>query len=160
MTGTYSRHFFVELSEQSIRTSLARGVPISMLMIDLDYLKSINDRYGHLAGDKALALVAEVAQNVLDPGDFIGRLGGDEFCAMLPGRDHDCAMKIAERLVAAMQRSRYDFAPDISPGMSIGVATAHTGLIEDYDSLWLRADSALYVAKGQGRCQVASDMDA
>lgn len=160
LTGAYSRHFFVELSEQAIRTSFARSAPVSMLMIDLDYLKSINDRYGHRAGDMALAHVVDIAQTVLDPGDFLGRLGGDEFCVMLPGRDNSDAMKIAERLVEAMRDSRYAFASDIPPGLSIGVVTARADSSEDYDSLWLRADSALYMAKGRGRNQVASDMEA
>jgi len=160
LTGAYSRHFFVELSEQAIRTSFARSAPVSMMMIDLDYLKSINDRYGHRAGDIALAHVVDVAQTILDPGDFLGRLGGDEFCVMLPGRDNGDAMKIAQHLVEAMRGSRYPFASDIPPGLSIGVVTARPDPSEDYDSLWLRADSALYVAKGRGRNQVASDMEA
>ncbi len=159
LTGAYSRHFFVELSEQAIRTSFARSAPVSMMMMDLDCLKSINDRYGHRAGDMALAHVVDIAQTILDPGDFLGRLGGDEFCVMLPGRDNGDAMKIAERLVRAMRDSRYAFASEIPPGLSIGVVTARGDRSEDYDSLWLRADSALYVAKRQGRSRVASDME-
>lgn len=157
LTGAYSRHFFVELSEQAIRGAVARGQPVSMLMIDLDYLKSINDRHGHVAGDKALAHVVAVCGGILDPGDSLGRLGGDEFCVLLPGRDGAQAEVIAKRLIEAMRGSRYAFAPEVLPGLSIGVASTRGDAVEDYDSLWLRADSALYVAKRRGRNQVASE---
>lgn len=157
LTGAYSRHFFVELSEHAILSASTRGTPVSMLMIDLDYLKIINDRYGHVAGDKALAHVVAVGGRLLDPGDFMGRLGGDEFCVLLPGRDGAEAEGIARRLIEAMRDSRYAFAPDVLPSLSIGVATMGGDRADNYDSLWLRADSALYVAKRRGRNQVASE---
>lgn len=156
LTGAYNRHFFVELSQQAIRQSRLRGKPVSMLMLDLDNLKRINDRHGHAAGDQALSHVVRICNGVLRGSDLFGRLGGDEFCALLPGRDHVAAAALAQRLVDAVRDAEFPFSSAIRPSLSIGIATLqHDG--EDYDGLWLRADSALYVAKRGGRDQIAQE---
>ncbi len=156
LTGAYNRHFFVELSQQAIRQSRLRGKPVSMLMLDLDNLKRINDRHGHAAGDQALSHVVRICSGVLRGSDLFGRLGGDEFCALLPGRDHVAAAALAQRLVDAVRSAEFEFSSAIRPSLSIGIATLqHDG--EDYDGLWLRADSALYVAKRSGRDQIAQE---
>lgn len=156
-TGAHSRMFFVELAEQSLRQNRAAGLPTSMLMIDMDHLKSINDRYGHLAGDHALIEIVRICRASLGPGDFMGRLGGDEFCALLPGRDPRTAAWMAERMRVAVNAAQYPFAPEFPPSVSIGIATTWGDRNEDYDSLFLRADSALYVAKREGRDRIAQD---
>lgn len=153
LTGAYSRHFFVELSQQAIRQAHATARPVSMLMIDVDHLKDVNDRHGHAAGDRALMEVVRVCQDVLGANDLFGRLGGDEFCALLPGSDGDAAHATALRMVEAIRRARYEMAQDVPASVSVGVASSDGR--EDYESLWLRADSALYVAKRNGRNQVA-----
>ena len=153
LTGAYSRHFFVELSEQAIRQAHANTRPVSMLMIDVDHLKDVNDRHGHAAGDRALIEVVRVCHEALGQNDLFGRLGGDEFCALLPGSDGEDAHATALRMVEAIRRARYEMAHDVPASVSIGVATSDGR--EDYESLWLRADSALYVAKRNGRNQVA-----
>lgn len=158
LTGAHSRLFFVELAEQALRQNRASGLPTSMLMLDMDHLKSINDRHGHVAGDRALAEITRLCRDCLGPGDFMGRLGGDEFCVLLPGRDPHAAAAMAEDMRSRLRTARYDFAPDIPPSISIGIATTRDGS-EDYDSLFLRADSALYVAKRAGRNRVAHDGD-
>jgi diguanylate cyclase (GGDEF)-like protein len=157
LTGAYSRHFFVDLSQQAIRQSSVRGQTSSMLMIDMDHLKTINDRYGHRAGDLALTQTVRHCQQCLcDHGGLLGRLGGDEFCALLPGLDGDMAAAIAERIVATVATACFDFAPSVAPSISVGVATTRNS-DDDYDSLWLRADSALYVAKRNGRGRFAQE---
>jgi len=158
LTGAHSRMFFVELAEQALRQDRATGLPTSMLMLDMDHLKSINDRHGHVAGDRALAEIARLCRDALGPGDLMGRLGGDEFCVLLPGRDPQAAEAMAASMLRSVSAARYDFAPEIPPSVSIGIATARDGK-EDYDSLFLRADSALYVAKRTGRNRMAHDID-
>lgn len=155
LTGAYNRHFFVELSQQAIRQSRIRAKPVSMLMIDLDNLKLINDRHGHAAGDQALSQIVQICDQALTTGnDFLGRLGGDEFCALLPGHDHVAAAGAAERLIEAVRGAAYAFSSELKPSLSIGIATTQSDA-DDYESLWLRADSALYVAKRSGRNRIA-----
>ena len=156
LTGAYNRHFFVELSQQAIRQARMRSQPVSMLMLDLDNLKLVNDRHGHAAGDQALSQVVRICCGVLGGHDLFGRLGGDEFCALLPGRDHAEAAHVAQRLVDTVRRAQFEFSTEIRPSLSIGIATLQHDA-EDYDSLWLRADSALYVAKRSGRDQIAQE---
>jgi diguanylate cyclase (GGDEF)-like protein len=155
LTGAYTRHFFVDLSQQALRQATGRGQFSSMLMIDMDYLKTINDRYGHRAGDLALTQTVRVCRQCLGDFDLLGRLGGDEFCALLPGLNQQDAAVVAERIVAAVTTARFDFASGVAPSVSIGIATTRGG--DDYDSLWLRADSALYVAKRNGRGRFAQE---
>ena len=156
LTGAYNRHFFVEMSQKAIEQSRLRGEPVSMLMLDLDNLKTINDLHGHAAGDAALSLVVRIGQATLGGKDLLGRLGGDEFCALLPGSDAAQAATVAQRLLDGVREARYPFATDLRPGLSIGVATVQD-VSEDYETLWLRADSALYVAKRAGRDRIAQE---
>lgn len=158
LTGAYSRHFFVDLSQRAILQARQRGAPVSMLMIDLDHLKAVNDRHGHAAGDHALVQIVDLCQNALGPNDLLGRLGGDEFCALLPGHDGAAAAAVARSLIDIVRASRFPFADDVHPGLSIGLASSQSPE-DDYESLWLRADSALYVAKRSGRGQLARDVD-
>jgi diguanylate cyclase (GGDEF)-like protein len=156
LTGAYNRHFFLELSQQAIRQSRMREQQASMLMLDLDNLKHINDRYGHAAGDQALSQIAHVCRGALSANDVLGRLGGDEFGVLLPAMGHAEAAQVAQRLLAAVRASVYSFSDDIRPSMSIGIATTQSDT-DDYDSLWMRADSALYVAKRGGRDRIAQE---
>lgn len=156
LTGAYNRHFFVELSQQAIRQSRIRAQPVSMLMIDLDNLKLINDRHGHAAGDQALSQIVRICHQTLTGKDLLGRLGGDEFCALLPGQDQFEAAVAAEVLIEAVRSSDYAFSSELKPSLSIGIATTQSDS-DDYESLWLRADSALYVAKRGGRNQIAQE---
>ena len=156
LTGAYNRHFFVEMSEKAIEQSRLRGEPVSMLMLDLDNLKTINDRHGHAAGDAALCLIVRIGLTSLGGKDLLGRLGGDEFCVLLPGSDAAQAASAAQRLLQGVREARYPFATDLRPGLSIGVATL-LDLSEGYETLWLRADSALYVAKRGGRDRIAQE---
>lgn len=156
LTGAYSRHFFVDLSQQAIAQAHERGEPVSLLMIDLDHLKNVNDRHGHAAGDRALVQMTDLCHAALGPKDLLGRLGGDEFCALLPGQDAESAAAVAASLIAAVHASRFAFADDVRPSLSIGLATTQSP-DDDYESLWLRADSALYVAKRSGRGRMARD---
>lgn len=119
--------------------------PISVLMIDVDHFKAINDQHGHAAGDRALRMVAKVIEGQLRKEQRIGRWGGDEFLVTLPDVDPNLAQDIAERIHA---RTRLVDCPPLS----IGVASRQVG--EETSHLVHRADQALYSAKHQGRDRI------
>jgi diguanylate cyclase (GGDEF)-like protein len=98
LTGLYNRHKFDEAIEVEVERARRYSRPLSLIMIDLDGLKGINDRYGHPAGDKALKLVAEVIQNQIRTIDLPARIGGDEFLVILPEADLEAATLVAQRM--------------------------------------------------------------
>ena len=120
-------------------------------MLDIDHFKQVNDSYGHPAGDAVITALAQVLRETLREVDVIGRIGGEEFVALLPETDRDLAMRTAERLRSSLYAHRHPVTtPAINVSVSIGVATR----IEDEPSLermLLRADAALYAAKDAGR---------
>ncbi|MBB4191468.1 diguanylate cyclase (GGDEF)-like protein [Rhizobium aethiopicum] len=127
--------------------------PISLLIIDIDHFKQLNDRHGHAAGDDILRLFASISKGVMRSSDLLARQGGDEFLAVLKNISQEDAMAIAERIrldfaAAAMQR------PDLAvfPTLSIGVATRRGG--GDFERLLHKADEALYRSKREGRNRV------
>lgn len=127
-----------------------RVLPICAVAIDLDRFKSVNDRFGHGAGDLALRAVVRLMTSVLRQSDRVVRLGGEEFLLVLPGVDRAGAQAIAERVRAAVAAA--DILPDARLTISAGVAEQAPG--EDRDSLLARADKALYQAKSKGRDRV------
>ncbi|WP_345294108.1 GGDEF domain-containing protein [Luteimonas vadosa] len=154
LTRVSSRLHIQERAGKAIQQALLDHVPMSILMLDIDYFKRINDRFGHPVGDQVLRRVAHVCQSSLGLGDLIGRIGGEEFLVVCPGTRAKAAMLIADGLRAAVQQRSFD---DLCPGMpvtiSVGVAQS-----QDPDSLGdliERADTALYRAKEAGRNRVA-----
>jgi diguanylate cyclase (GGDEF)-like protein len=130
----------------------ARG-PVTLLMFDLDHFKSINDRFGHATGDEALRVFARSISSALRLDDVIGRLGGEEFAAIVGASAAD-SVKIAERVRAGFEAAGLTIdGHAIGASVSIGTATA---LAADGPIEWLlsRADAALYVAKKNGRNRV------
>ena len=129
------------------------GAPVSMLMLDLDHFKSVNDRFGHAAGDVALASFAAVLRDFARDEDLPARLGGEEFGLLLPGTDRDGGIRAAERLMATLRSAPW--LPAELPfrlSASVGVAELEAG--ESLDALLERADVALYQAKANGRDRV------
>jgi diguanylate cyclase (GGDEF)-like protein len=155
LTGVFNRrawaHRLVELQE---RTRL-RGEPLSLLFLDMDRFKEINDRLGHEAGDRALRQVAVVMRGELRDQDEIGRYGGEEFVVALPGADVPRAMQIAERIRSRLQMFASEAAEGGMPTVSIGVASTRGEL--DAEALVRHADRALYAAKRGGRNKVILD---
>lgn len=150
LTGIGNRRLLLErlAAEQAQR----KRKPLALLMFDLDNFKAINDDHGHAAGDACLRRVAELASAHLRPGDLLTRLGGDEFCALLPGTDVKEAAGIAARLVAACREMNVDWASGtISLSLSIGVAEASPANPQSGVDLMEAADQALYTVKRQGR---------
>lgn len=146
LTTASSRAHFGTLVERTMAASAAASAPLSLLMLDLDHLKRINDARGHGAGDEALRRFAAVCREHLRADDALGRLGGDEFAMCLPGLGADAASARGMALLAALAAASTD---DLPLAASIGVAQMRPG--ENYASLVQRADEALMQAKREGR---------
>ncbi len=136
------------------RHARAHGEPLAVLVIDLDLFKRVNDRFGHPVGDRALARIAQACQGLLRDGDLLGRVGGEEFVAVLPRTSYSQAMDVAERLRSRVEALRFDDLPaGLQTTISIGVTDirADDGNFADLEK---RADAALYRAKTEGRNRV------
>lgn len=158
MTGLFNRRGFLHAADRLIAAQRRKDEAVSVLMFDLDHFKSINDRFGHEAGDDALRAFAITISGTMRSGDIIGRLGGEEFAAILSG-DIDKATVAAERVRAAFARAGASIAGyRMNATVSVGAAAAVAGG-ETVASLLSRADAALYEAKRSGRnCLKADDM--
>ncbi|WP_321494673.1 GGDEF domain-containing protein [uncultured Desulfobacter sp.] len=150
LTGIYNRRAFYEIAPKYIAAAKRSNSPLSVVMLDIDHFKSINDTYGHAVGDMVLASIANMLKHEIRESDIVGRLGGEEFVILLPDSDRNGAFKIVERLrqkVQIMNFPGYDF--NVTSSFGIVVNTAH----ESIDHLLKNADSALYDAKNRGRNQ-------
>jgi diguanylate cyclase (GGDEF)-like protein len=150
-----ARHFSEQL-EQILERAQRTGRPVSMLVADLDLLREINNRYGHLAGDAVLVGVARILQEELRADDVAARFGGEEFALLLPDTPEEEAAAAAERIRAAVSDARFDVdtsSEPISATVSIGVATFPVHA-DTSGELIYRADVAAYRAKAQGRNRV------
>ncbi|MDC7717539.1 GGDEF domain-containing protein [Vogesella sp. DC21W] len=150
LTGAYNRRAFMSMLEKATLYAHRLAFPVSVLLIDLDHFKRINDTWGHQRGDDALRHVVQVAQDCLREGDILGRMGGEEFAIMLPNATQQEAEHIAGRLRQAIEAQPLQYAgATLSLTTSIGVA----GWLapENPDGLLHRADEAMYQAKRQGR---------
>ena len=159
MTQLYNRRFFMENFGREVARARRYDSVVSLLMVDLDHFKDVNDTYGHLAGDHVLKMVGRTIQRTLRMEDILSRYGGEEFTAILPDTHHMQAVEAAERVRRAVEKRAYTFDGfPIPVTVSLGVAQ----LREDDDvegvSLIRRADERLMLAKTSGRNQViASD---
>jgi diguanylate cyclase (GGDEF)-like protein len=154
LTGTLNRRGTEEELASQLQRSRRSGQPFVVMMLDLDHFKSINDRLGHAVGDLALQHACTVFRGMLREVDRLGRFGGEEFLALLPGVMLDEAQPVAERL-----RARLAAAPLAHAGAVVGLSVsiglaAWSGGGEDLSRLLVRADGALYLAKRRGRDRV------
>lgn len=155
LTGIANRRYFLQRVEAELRRIQRYPARAALLMLDIDYFKRVNDNYGHGWGDAVLRAVSQTGQRVLRDTDLIGRLGGEEFCLLLPQTTSAEALLVAERLrleIAALA-FRSDAGQVFSVTVSVGVAGVNPA--GDSVSEWLRrADGALYQAKAAGRNRV------
>jgi diguanylate cyclase (GGDEF)-like protein len=150
LTELYNRRHFIDVGERELRRAHRYGRPLTLLMLDLDHFKRINDTFGHAAGDRVLRRAAAAWSRTLREADLIGRVGGEEFAVILPEIGCDEAAAVAERLQSALVGLELGSeAGDIVVSASIGVAALAPE--EDLDGLLSRADAALYEAKNAGR---------
>ncbi|WP_163337938.1 GGDEF domain-containing protein [Desulfopila sp. IMCC35008] len=154
LTGLANRRSFEERIHGMMDSAIRYNNPLSMIAMDLDRFKSINDHLGHLAGDEALKAVARVFKNAVRSSDLLVRMGGDEFLLILDNTDHENACYLAERLCAAVDELDIRANEDIKLGVSIGLSQLQQG--EGLDEWLERTDDILYHAKAQGRSRVAT----
>lgn len=153
LTGALNRRGFSDKYELAAGRLLRGNRIFSVLYLDVDQFKSINDTYGHGAGDDVLRMVAEAVRSHVREDDLIGRMGGDEFAVMLSGADSGEALTIASRILESVSRGRTGNGPE-GVTVSIGCASAGNGVQETPAQLLDRADKALLAAKRDGRNQV------
>jgi len=153
LTGLGNRHWMQEMFNRELARAQRGGHPLCLIMVDVDQFKHVNDQFGHIAGDRILAAVADALRDRLRPSDLIARFGGDEFAILLPGADLGQACATAERLREHVERSALP-ASKTRVTISVGITRA-TGT-DMIDSLVHRADSAMYAAKAAGRNRVMS----
>ncbi|MFW9077836.1 GGDEF domain-containing protein [Pseudomonas sp. P2757] len=154
LTGTGNRIAMEQTLQREIEMSRRHQQPLSLLMLDIDHFKRVNDSHGHSAGDDVLKAVAASIKGQLRNVDMVFRYGGEEFLILLSNTSRDAAAMVGERLRSAAQAQEY-YANDqlIELTVSLGCSTLLPG--ESADSLLRRADSALYVAKREGRNRLA-----
>ena len=153
LTGIYNRRYFVKLAEAEWSRFQRYLRPLSMLMVDIDHFKAVNDRYGHATGDMAISWVAKACQEDQRASDIVGRIGGEEFALLLPETDLAQAKFVAERIRKKVESHSLASNETFALAVSIGVATA-TLSMAGIDALMSAADQALYEAKSKGRNRV------
>lgn len=157
LTHIYNRRYMINMLEKEMQRAERKGTHLSLVMIDLDHFKHVNDKYGHQGGDQVLAALAELSQSGLRSYDFIARYGGEEFVMTLPETTHEDALMIAERLRLRIQLHSYTGSlKGLSTTASMGVATYPTNFITSLSDLIREADDAMYRAKAAGRNRVYS----
>jgi len=155
LTGLDNRRSMQERGRVELKRAQRSGLPVSVILCDLDHFKSINDKYGHEAGDATLTRAAAVLRGALRESDALGRWGGEEFMAVLPGTDTGGAAEVAERMRAAIAAARFDGRAE---GTTISLGVASSEQFDDpgmeWDLLIKEADQRLYRAKREGRNRV------
>lgn len=152
VTGLYNRHFMSNHLQALLASAARTGKPVSLMIMDIDFFKRINDSYGHAAGDGVLQEFAgRIVRNIRGI-DLATRFGGEEFVVIMPDTDMDMALVIAERLRAAVEAKPFEVgAPDGPKPITVSIGVAMTTGGESVDQLIERADRALYRAKHEGR---------
>ena len=157
LTQTFNRRVLFQVGAEELRYSRAQGKPLSVLMLDIDDFKQVNDTFDHAAGDEAIQKIAQRCRELIRDTDTIGRYGGEEFVIVLPDTDAEAAHIAAERLHQGVTEAgrTMSFSDKLHVTASIGIATA-TPDVPDFAALVVRADHAHYVAKHNGKNQISA----
>jgi diguanylate cyclase (GGDEF)-like protein len=154
LTGIANRRAFLQDGEAQLKRQAADPRPTAVMLLDLDNFKSINDRFGHAVGDHVLQLFADVANRSMRRGDLFGRLGGEEFAALLLDTSRDRAMGVAEEIRSSFAEATNEVeGKPVVATVSIGVVISHDAVL-DLSALLAQADHALYRAKDNGRNRI------
>lgn len=156
LTGLYSRRRFSEIVNAEVARALRYERPLSLILMDMDHFKQVNDTWGHPVGDEVLREVAGRVRHSARSNDFVGRLGGEEFAVLLPETTLEDAVALAERIrqAVACRPAHMVGAQELNCTLSLGVAEVCPS-IQDFSTLYKAVDEALYRAKRQGRNRTA-----
>jgi diguanylate cyclase len=155
LTGLFNRNTFTELTRTELARAQRQGSATSLLLLDLDFFKRVNDTWGHPAGDAVLRHVAALTANTVRSTDLVGRLGGEEFIVLLPATSLDTARRVAEKLRGRLEISPVPWENTMIPvTASFGLAGTTATQKREFESLYTDADKALYLAKQRGRNNV------
>jgi len=157
LTGLANRQAFMQRAKNEFNRARRYARPLTVVMIDIDHFKAINDQHGHAVGDDVLREAADICQSSLRGSDFMGRVGGEEFVLLLPDTPPTNAYHVAERMRAHLHETpiELDDGTTLNITASFGVAPMNEN-DSDFDALLERADEAMYHAKHEGRNQVKS----
>jgi diguanylate cyclase (GGDEF)-like protein len=153
LTGLFNRHYLIESANHQVARAMRKDCSISLMMVDIDHFKNINDTHGHSVGDAVLIAVATLLKQESRQEDIVARFGGEEFVIFLDDCGTAVAQKIAERIRNRIEESK---PSDLLITASIGIAELHNGK-EGFANLVKRADDAMYLAKEKGRNRVIVD---
>lgn len=155
LTAVFNRRYFMVEGEQMAKQAASKGEPTSVIAVDIDHFKAVNDTYGHQAGDRVLIDVAEIFRKISRDQDLISRFGGEEFMILLPGTDTSEAQDYAERIRGSVEQHVTEAGNGVSVQVTVsaGIAEMKTPP-ESLEKALDRADNALYEAKEAGRNQV------
>ncbi|MDR1745194.1 MAG: GGDEF domain-containing protein, partial [Planctomycetota bacterium] len=155
LTGSTNRHAFLDAAAAIYRNSRCFQFPLSVIFLEIDHFKQVNDRYGHAFGDLVLARFAALIDKCLRGGsDLSCRYGGEEFVVLLSHADSSAAHSVADRIMKEVRGARFAEQPDFSFTVSIGVFSGVPSSDQNLDYAIHAADTALYRAKRSGRDQI------
>jgi diguanylate cyclase (GGDEF)-like protein len=160
LTQAYNRRFFSEKMRELFNTHKKSQQLMTVMMVDIDHFKKVNDTYGHLVGDEVLVQVSSVLKKLIPPGSFCCRYGGEEFAILMPNVSLERSLSNAELVRNEVLRLNFPNAPDLKSSISIGLATVDFNSpqaqanLHHYEDLIKEADDALYEAKTTGRNKV------
>jgi diguanylate cyclase (GGDEF)-like protein len=155
LTGLYNRRHFFSRGDEDIEIARRYDRPLSLIMVDIDHFKEVNDQYGHEAGDRALVALSGVLSSMLRSVDCIGRIGGEEFAMLMPETTAEDAFEVGQRLVKKVAETKMELHGGCTIGLTISVGIVTLNENESSMNVFLRrADSALYQAKGKGRNRI------
>ena len=157
LTGLYNRSYLMTQFRENISLQQRYSQPFSVIMLDLDYFKQVNDQHGHLVGDKTLVATADCIKQTIRSSDIAGRYGGEEFIILCPNTESADVSHLAERIrhnISSLDEEALGFAGVQTA--SLGILTLKTRNDADLNTILLKLDKALYQAKNLGRNQVQS----
>jgi two-component system, cell cycle response regulator len=158
LTGLNNRRFLETHLANALDQAAHKGRPLSLMILDIDHFKSVNDTYGHDAGDEVLKVFSQRIKRVLRGADLVCRLGGEEFVVVMPETPLNVAARVAERVRAAVEGQQFPIDPGATRTIPVtaSIGLAERGADANADALLRRADKALYASKSAGRNRVTA----
>jgi len=156
LTQLYNARYFYKKLEEEIDRLMRYKQPFSLLLTDIDDFKKVNDRYGHLKGDKVLKMAGRIIQDFLRKTDTAYRYGGEEFTVLLPGTGIEAAMNVAERIRKGFESQDLSLITNETLNISVSIGAAQFKPGEEMEAFVKRTDDALYVAKQKGKNRIYS----